>query len=210
MPAFLPILAKARFRYVLCAWEAAVPADVPAVNIDYERVGYLAGAHLRDLGHRRVAVVADLPHHDIRVQGLRRAFSGAGTVVPDDAVYAAVDTVEGGYEAACQALSDHPDVTAIMASHDLLALGVLEAARARGWSVPDALSVVGIDDMAAAGHSHPPLTSVAFPKREMARRTVEIILDGVPQRRDGSRTEILETELVVRASTGRPRPSAGA
>jgi DNA-binding LacI/PurR family transcriptional regulator len=44
----------------------------------------------------------------------------------------------------------------------------------------------------------------------MARRTVEIILDGAPQRRHGSRTEILETELVVRASTGRPRPSAGA
>jgi LacI family transcriptional regulator len=199
----LPLLDNAAFPYVLCAWETEAPADVPMVTIDYEWAGYLAGAHLRDLGHRNVAVVADLPAHDARVRGFRKAMAESGVQVSDDFVYDAAGGVAAG-QAARQAISDHPELTAIMASHDVLALGILEETRMLGLSVPAELSLIGIDDVMADRHSHPPLTSVALPKRAMARRAVEMVLSGGTDRH--ASTVLLVPELVVRASTGDPGP----
>ncbi|NUR28198.1 MAG: LacI family DNA-binding transcriptional regulator, partial [Catenulispora sp.] len=65
----LPLLTAARFPVVLCAWEGPPPGALPVVTIDYELAGRLAGEHLRELGHRRVAVVASLPAHADRVTG---------------------------------------------------------------------------------------------------------------------------------------------
>ena len=194
----LPLLENASFPYVLCAWETEAPEDVPVVTIDYEWAGYLAGAHLCDLGHRDVAVIADLPAHGTRVRGFRKAMAEGGVGVPDAAVYSAVGGVAAG-QAVRRALADHPGLTAVMTSHDVLALGILEEARALGLSVPAELSVVSIDDVIADRDAHPPLTSVALPKRAMARRAVEMVLDGGGRRR--ASTTLLIPELVVRAST---------
>src|SRR6202008_431304 len=73
--AHLPTLAEADFPVVLCAWEIDPPDAFPVVSIDYEHAGFLAGRHLRELGHERVAVLAGLPAHSRRVDGLRRAFA---------------------------------------------------------------------------------------------------------------------------------------
>jgi LacI family transcriptional regulator len=198
----LPLLDNASFPYVLCAWETEAPPDVPVVTIDYEWAGYLAGAHLRDLGHRDVAVIADLPAHATRVQGFCKAMREGGVLVPDTAVYSAAGGVAAG-QAVRRALTDHPGLTAVMTSHDVLALGILEEARALGLSVPAELSVVSIDDVLADRDAHPPLTSVALPKRAMARRAVEMVLDVGGGRRRAS-TALLIPELVVRASTSSP------
>jgi LacI family transcriptional regulator len=195
----LPLLDNASFPYVLCAWETEAPANIPVVTIDYEWAGYLAGAHLRDLGHRDVAVIAHLPAHGTRVEGFRKAMAEAGVLVPDAAVYSAVGGVAAG-QVLHQALADHPGLTAVMTSHDVLALGILEETRALGLPVPAELSVVSIDDVMADRHAHPPLTSVALPKRAMARRAVEMVLDSGSGRRRAT-TALLVPELVVRAST---------
>jgi LacI family transcriptional regulator len=199
----LALLDGAPFPYVLCAWETEPPPEVRVVTIDYERAGYLAGAHLRELGHRRVAVIADLPAHAVRVRGFRKAMAEGGVTVPDDAVYSASRGEVGGRDALRKALADHPDLTAVMTSHDLLAFTVLGETRRLGLSVPGDLSLVGIDNVLADEFTYPPLTSVALPKRAMARRAVELVLDGNAGARDGTLVELLGPELIVRASTSR-------
>ncbi|MFF0477807.1 LacI family DNA-binding transcriptional regulator [Streptomyces sp. NPDC004284] len=204
----LPLLADARFPVALCAWETDAPADLPVVTIDYEHAGYLAGRHLRELGHERVAVLAS-PDHTPRVAGFRRAFADDGLTVPDSAVHLAAEpSAAGGFAAANAAFAADPALTAIFATHDILSLGVLEAARTAGRSVPDDLSLVGHDDdpELRSGLGRPALTSVAVPTRDMARQAVELLLRALTKSGTVVNSlQLLRPELVVRDSTRPPR-----
>ena len=198
----LPLLANAGFPVVLCAWETEAPDRYPVVTIDYELAGYLAGRHLRELGHTKVAVLAS-PEHAVRIAGFARAFAKDGIALADDAVFTAAEpTPRGGFEAATAALSAHPELTALFATHDVLALGALEAARAAGRVVPRDLSLVGHDDNLDVRHTWPALTSVAVPKREMARQAIRLLLRSIADPATVvNSVQLLRPELVVRAST---------
>ncbi|WP_233518004.1 LacI family DNA-binding transcriptional regulator [Streptomyces corynorhini] len=173
----LRLLGECGLPVVLCAWEIDPPDTLPVVTIDYERAGYLAGRHLRDLGHQRLLTVADLPAHRVRVQGVRRAFAEDGLGVPDTSVLAAPGTTpEDGYEVTLAALRAGARPTAVVASTDALALGVMASVRRYGLRVPEDISVVGIDDIPQAAHAHPPLTTVALPKRRMAQEATALLL----------------------------------
>jgi DNA-binding LacI/PurR family transcriptional regulator len=203
----LPTLAAASFPVVLFAWEVDPPDTLPVVSIDYEHAGYLAGRHLRELGHQKVVVVADLPAHARRIDGLRRAFAADGLNIGEEMVFTKTsDNPAGGFAAAAAALAAHPDATALFATHDVLALGALEAIQESGRQVPDDMSIVGFDDIAQVGRAHPALTTVAFPKREMAQQAVELLLRAVQA--DKPPTDVvtlLRPTLVVRDSSAPPR-----
>ncbi len=201
----LPLLAGARFPVALCAWETGTPDAFPVVTVDYEQAGYLAGRHLRGLGHERVAVLAS-PDHTTRLAGFRRAFAADGLDLPDSAVHIAAEpTMAGGFEAANAAFAADPGLTAVFATHDVLALGTLEAARISGRSVPRDLSVVGHDDNPDVRLARPALTTVAIPKREMARQAIELLLRAVAKSTPVVNSlQLLRPELIVRDSTCPP------
>ncbi|MCM1951247.1 MULTISPECIES: LacI family DNA-binding transcriptional regulator [Streptomyces] len=204
----LPLLADARFPVVLCAWEAALPDGFPVVTVDYEHGGHLAGRHLRELGHERALVLAS-PAHTVRAAGFLRAFREDGVELPADAVRTAADpTFRGGLVAALDALRARPDTTALFATHDVLAVAAVEAARALGRTVPDDLSVVAHDDTPAGLLSGTALTSVVLPKREMARRAVDLALGAAAP--PGTRPQLLLPSLVPGASTARAAGPSGA
>nr|WP_042410055.1 LacI family DNA-binding transcriptional regulator [Streptacidiphilus carbonis] len=202
----LPLLNDAKFPVALCAWETDLPDTLPVVTIDYEHAGFLAGRHLRELGHTRAAVITELPAHAKRAEGFWRGFSGsqAGTDT-GLTVEAPESSPEGGFTATEDALEQQPDTTAIFATHDILALGVLEAVRQCGRSVPADVSVVGLDDIAQVGHAHPALTTVAIPKREMAQQAVDLLLRAVTERRPpANAVSLLRPLLIERESTAEP------
>jgi DNA-binding LacI/PurR family transcriptional regulator len=99
--------------------------------------------------------------------------------------------------------------TAIVATTDLVAVGVLHAAYSLGRTVPDQLSVVGFDDILIAAHTVPALTTLRMPTTEIVREGVNTAIDLA---RDGSaprdpRIRVFEPTLVVRQSTSPPRSS---
>jgi DNA-binding LacI/PurR family transcriptional regulator len=124
---------------------------VPSLGIDDVEVGRLATRHLLDLGHTRIGVVNGQPEDGSvapfrRQRGFELAFAEAG-LIPDPALYApGYFDIGGGYEALGMLLDQPDPPTAIFAFSDEMAFGVLWAARERGLSVPDDLSVVGVDD----------------------------------------------------------------
>ncbi|WP_260174766.1 LacI family DNA-binding transcriptional regulator [Streptomyces sp. PanSC19] len=201
----LPLLADARFPVVLCAWEAALPDGFPVVTIDYEHGGLLAGRHLRQLGHERVAVVAS-PAHPVRVEGFRRALRENGLVLPDGAVHLAAEpTFKEGVATTLEALRANPGTTALFATHDVLAAAAVEAARSLGRSVPGDLSVVAYDDTPEGLLSGSTFTSVVLPMREMVRQAVDLALGAVDSAAGPDlRPRTLLPELVVGDSTARP------
>jgi LacI family transcriptional regulator len=94
--------------------------------------------------------------------------------------------------------------TAVIAYNDLVAIGLLARLHARGMSVPDDLSVVGIDDIAMSRMAHPALTTVRLPKQQAGRVAVELLLAVLedPDPSSISTRGELPVELMVRGSTG--------
>jgi LacI family transcriptional regulator len=173
------------------------------ITIDYERAGYLAGRHLRELGHERVAVLAS-PNHAARVDGLRRAFAEDGLTVPDKLIIISPDpSAESGFVGANKAFEIAPDLTAIFATTDVRAVGALEAARATGRAVPKDLSVIGHDDNPDVQVMRPALTTVSIPKREMARHATEALLRAIthPEEQTTDSLLLLRPSLLTRDST---------
>jgi len=93
--------------------------------------------------------------------------------------------------------------TAVVAHNDLIAIGAMKAFKEAGLRVPEDISVVGFDDIAAASYVQPSLTTIAYPKRQMGRAGIETLLGLLRSEEEmPAGTLKLPVELIVRASTG--------
>ena len=174
---------------------------LPVVAIDFHHAGELAAQHLLELGHHRTAVIVEAPSHELRLEGFRTALETSGVALPTEYVQYGDSTMQSGYQGAEALLALPIRPTAIFATNDLMALGVVEAALDHGLRVPGDLSVVGLDDIMLGAHVRPPLTTVAIPKQQLAKQAIELLLRYI----DGAESEpvslTVRPHLVVRHST---------
>ena len=137
--------------------------------------------HLVNTGHRRIGFIKGHPNHmasDDRLFGYRRALDRAGIAFEPQLVMSGAFDFESGLAAAAVLLDlPHPP-TAIFASNDDMAAGVLAEAHGRGLSLPDDLSVAGFDDTTLARTVWPALTTIHQPMAELARTATEILIAG--------------------------------
>lgn len=215
---------------ILCGTfvESAVDAinrqrNVPMVLLDgyavgpqsYDRVltdnfsgALMATRHLIENGHRAIGFVGStgnacpsiLERRAGYIEALRRA-GLTETLIEESAA-----DRRGGYEATCRLLQRAARVTAIFASNDETALGVLRAARDLGLSVPEDLSVIGFDDLALIHEVSPALTTMHVDKVLMGRLGVRQLLERVRHPNMPAVTVLLQTELVMRESVTHLKP----
>lgn len=181
---------------------------LPSVGADNHTGGLLLGRHLLELGHRRIASILgplDHPYVQERRRGLREALREAG-LEPDPGL-----EVETGFDETLVrrrtrellALPEDRRPTALFAYHDSAAFLVLDELRQAGVRVPQDVSVVGFNDIDAAAHVRPALTTVRQPFVDMGRQAARILLsalDNVASDEALARI-VLPTELIVREST---------
>jgi len=173
--------------------------------------GRLAAQHLLDLGHGRIAHISGPPSWQpavLRERGWRTALDRAGAAVP--APVRGDWSARSGYLAAHELVDRHDGTTALFAGNDAMAIGAVRALFERGLHVPGDVAVVGFDDLPESEYQVVPLSSVRQDFGEMARLSVEHIvraLDGEPL---PERAMTVPARLVVRASSGDPRPGGGA
>jgi LacI family transcriptional regulator len=118
-------------------------------------------------------------------------------------------TSEAGYSSTMALLNNPNPVTAIVAGNDTVALGVLEAAKRQGISVPEKLSIIGFDDMPLAGSPLVGLTSIRQPVESMARTAARRLVERIRAAGMGPPAhDVLPIQLVRRETTG-PCPSSG-
>ncbi|WP_367129383.1 LacI family DNA-binding transcriptional regulator [Saccharothrix sp. HUAS TT1] len=150
--------------------------STPLVTVDQEAGAAAATRHLLEAGHRTVWHVSGPPDwfdSAGRIKGWRSALEAAGAEVPP--VVPADWSAASGYRAG-QVLARMPDVTAIFAANDHLALGILRAMGERGRRVPDDVSLVGFDDVPEAAYFIPPLTTVRPDFGAVARDALDLLL----------------------------------
>jgi DNA-binding LacI/PurR family transcriptional regulator len=120
---------------------------------------------------------------------------------------------EGGYRAAGRLLDRAPELTAIFAHNDYMAIGAVRAVHDRGLRVPEDVSIIGCDDIDLAGFVSPALTTVQIPFEALGAAAVRMLLDqSDPGRHNGLDSpapplDLLRGELIVRRTTG-PAPVA--
>jgi DNA-binding LacI/PurR family transcriptional regulator len=192
---------------IVCLDRDIDSSSIPLVQVDNRVGGFLATEHLLSLGHRRIAHVTGAPAlriSDERLEGYLEAHADAG-LVPDPALVAeGAFTEEGGYRAAQTLLESSVKFTAVFAANDLSAIGVVTAVAESGGRVPDDVSVVGFDDIRLAAYTSPPLTTVRQPATEIAQRATELLMDLTEGKQVEVKRHLLEPELIVRESSGRP------
>ena len=168
-----------------------------------EMTQYLIG-----LGHRQIGFIRGPLAHDqatLRFEGYKDALEEAGIAFELGRVAEGDFTFDSG-TAAAERLLDLPErPTAIFASNDDMAAGVIAACYRRGIQIPQDLSVAGFDDTPLASTISPSLTTIYQPSREQASEAVGLLLDEITAPSDVPRRELLDYRLVPRASTAPPK-----
>lgn len=198
--------------------KAAIPFELTWA-IDTSRIHYSLGfsnrlaaasvaQHLMDLGHRDFAMISGRTTSNDRarerVAGVREALAARGLALPARRVLEIPFGISAARNALGGLLDSGERFTALVCGNDLLALGALLEAAARGIGVPRQLSVTGFDDIELAGEFSPALTTIHLPVADIGRLAAERMLARIGGG-EVPRSHEVGVELVVRGSTG-PAP----
>ncbi len=188
---------------------------LPSIAIDNRAIGRLATEHLLAGGARRVGIVTGPLmwwEAQQRELGWRETLAAHGLPVDERLVAVGDWTANSGEVALSTLLEREPELDAVFASNDQMALGVLHGAHGFGRRIPEDLAVVGVDNIPEGSHYWPSLTTVDQPLRDAGALAVRQVDAAIVRSRatrrtpDAAVTEVtlLEPELIVRESSRRP------
>lgn len=195
---------------------------IASVFLDFGSVGELRGNvrlnytkgsdetinYLYHLGHRRFALIAgpqNRPSHRAYLQSVSWALKEAGL---EPQILEGENDVASGDRAVQRLLTGRTFPTAVLCSNDLTAIGALQALLRAGIHVPDDVSVVGADDIPFASLTQPPLSTVRIPREKLGELAFQVLHRMLKDKKAGSE-ELLDTELVIRQSTGAAAKGTG-
>lgn len=179
------------------------------VRLNYTKGAVEAVNYLFNLGHREFALIAGPQNRPSHV-----AYRDAVTSALEEErlrpqIWEGENNVEGGARAVQRLLTGRNFPTAILCSNDLTAIGALQALFRAGIRVPDDVSVVGADDIPFASLTHPPLSTVRIPREKLGELACDVLQQMLTNKKPGAQW-LLDTELVIRASTATAPPHTAA
>jgi DNA-binding LacI/PurR family transcriptional regulator len=179
---------------------------IHSIDSDDEGGAYLAARYLLDHSHRQIGVLSgptEWSSNRLRVAGYRRALQEVG--LPMAVVHVERTTIDSGRAAFRQIIAMNPDITAICAVNDSMALGAIHEARSAGMSVPGDVSVIGFDNIQWSEMSDPPLTTLDVPKRQLGMEAARRVVDLVEMPDLAPTHLIVSVRLIERSSVTAPR-----
>jgi len=199
---FVSKLVRRKFPFVFIDHQGT-GKDCAAVGAANWQGAYKAAEYLIGLGHRRIGFITgwtDLEAAQNRLKGFRAALRTNHIAEDPDLIFEGTFAQSDGYSAGQRFLGLNKPPTAIFASNDVMAMGVMDAARKQGLRVPEDISVVGFDDIHQAADVHPALTTVRQPLEKMGRVASQMLVEFL--RNPGGKIDRVElpTELVIRDS----------
>jgi len=177
---------------------------VCSISLDDEKVAYEATWHLISLGHRRIGLITGPMEEDCsqdRRDGFRRALKEAGMPFDESLVFEGDWSASSGRDALLDFVKKDNVPTAIFAQNDRMAMGVMRAARDVNLSVPDQLSVIGVDDMPLSSYFDPPLTTMRQDMPLIGQEAVRKLMEIFKNKSVEASVMKLPAQLVIRQST---------
>ncbi len=183
---------------------------VTNITLNHELAAQLTFDHLRALGHRRAALIKGQDFSsdtEIRFAAMLEAARRVGIAVEDNWTAQLIGddpSPETGYQAMTKLLPRIGEFSAVVCFNDMSAIGAIRALKEIKLKVPDDISVIGFDDIAAADFHNPSLTTIRQPLKDMGRTAAASLLDNVRQgiRDDSPQIITVKPSLIIRDSSG--------
>ena len=172
--------------FVCCAYTNRFgkldPADFSSVSIDDKVEAYRATKMLIDNGHTKIAILLDSAHDrsvsECRYRGYCDALADAGIPLDEGLVCETMDfEMRAAFERVTRLMAERPDVTAIFAEADIMAIAAIKAAHDAGRTIPDDISIISIDGIELSRFTTPTLTAFTQPQTLMGQKAVEILVE---------------------------------
>ncbi len=181
-----------------------LPNDFPFIDADSQLGIHMMVSHIVSQGYREIGLILppdDLAFTGYRLAGYRDGLAEAGIDYHDEYVIYGDLTLESGYQAAKTLLARAPQLTAIIAANDLMALGAMRAVQEQGFHVGHDFAIGGFDNIPAGQHTSPSLTTVSQPIIEIGERLAEMLFQIIEGETPADNGLLIEPTLVIRAST---------
>jgi LacI family repressor for deo operon, udp, cdd, tsx, nupC, and nupG len=178
---------------------------IHTVSIDNYEVGKLATQHLIDLGHTNIVAIAGPIHLNTvieRTKGFKAALKAANISFCEDMILYGNYSADSGVELTAEFLKRKNRPTAIFSFGDMVSIGVLHTLREFDYCVPEDISVISIDGTYLGKYTAPPLTTVAQPMNLIGKKSMEVLLDLIEDKKPEGVNIIVPHELIIRKSTG--------
>jgi LacI family transcriptional regulator len=174
------------------------------VHTDDFLTGFVPTQHLVASGHSRIGTITGLSYRSLshtRLLGYREALEDAHIAYHPEWVEEGDWQIAGGYQATCRLLQRTPDLTAIYAQNDMMAVGALRALRDLGRRVPEDCAVAGCDDIPLSAHVFPSLTTMHIPFFEQGEAAARLLHNQIVQQMIVPQNVLLPVNLVIRESS---------
>jgi DNA-binding LacI/PurR family transcriptional regulator len=180
---------------------------VSTVRVDYAAGVKQAMEHLFAFGHHRIAFISGplgLSSAKVRAQAFTKSLRRHGLIGEPHLMQEGDHRVEGGHAAMQRILTSGKRPTAVLASNDLTAIGAMGAIHETGLRIPEDISVIGFDDIGLSAYTHPALTTLHVPRRELAATSFRSLFRGrdeIAGKAADKWEHVIQPRLVVRRST---------
>lgn len=208
---YIGSLTRSSFPFVLIDHQGT-SSPCTAVGAANWQGGYNATEYLIKLGHRRIGFITgwmDLGAAIDRLEGYKSALKTNHIPEDERLIFEGTFLQTDGYSGACALMDLDNPPTAIFASNDVMAMGAMDAVRAKGLRVPEDISIIGFDDIPQAGMVRPALSTIRQPLKQMGGLATQMLIDQLKNPDLAPSRVELPTELVVRGSTQPPKDQAG-
>lgn len=201
-------VARNQIQAVVLDWQAMNLEELAStITINFDSGISQAVRHLVENGHRNIAHCAgplNLWTAQVRKNAFLKALTDNGLDASSALILEGDLRIEGGRLALEKLLKSTPRPTAVFAANDLMALGMIWAARNHGMNLPQELSVIGLDDIDLASKVTPPLSTVAMPRNEIGKIAMRTLLEQIQEGEAAQKHKIvIDTAFVLRQSTAR-------
>ena len=185
-----------------------VTSDFPYIDYDSQHGIEQLVAHFVAYGHQHIGIIlpaADLAFSEYRFAGYRAGLQKAGLHLRESYIEYGDMTYASGLAKANALLRRNPALTAIIGCNDLMALGAITAVQNLGMQVGTEVAIGGFDNIPAAERATPPLTTVSQPIYELGEMLTELLIQIMADSLTETTQRLLQPELIVRASSDKPR-----
>lgn len=192
----------------LITWESVEDKNASFVTFDNVKSGRQATDYLISLDHKRIGMVAGRFSETGRAYkrwlGYKQSLENHGISYDEKLVIQKEYSVAAGREAMGRLLRMSDPPTAAFCGNDILAFGAMAAVKDAGYKVGTDVSIVGFDDLEVSEVTDPPLTTVRIPGHKMGTLAAQVLIDWIEGDKEEDQQYILETNLIIRESTGNP------
>lgn len=175
-----------------------------AIRIDDEKASYMATKYVLDAGHRKIALVSGILHENgvmkKRFKGYQRALADYGISYSNKYLFEGNVDYDSGVKIARQIAEQEMDITAVVATADIFAIGLIKGFYEAGIRVPEDISVMGFDDLDIAAYLTPGLTTIKQQIVFKGERAVNLLVQNMEDPNMSKVEEILPVHLIERDS----------